>query len=275
MNPADATALRKFLDRRRIVVLTGAGISAGSGIPTYRDENGTWLRSEPITHQDFIARVSARQRYWLRSYSGWPAVARAAPSPAHHAVSQLEADGIVALTVTQNVDRLHQKAGSRQVIDLHGRLDRVICLACRQASDRTHIQERLLKLNPALHCGSTNDAAMAPDGDADVSDDLASGMVLPACLGCGGTLKPDVVFFGDTVERAVVDEIYNAIAASNGLLVVGSSLKVFSGYRFCRHAAKLDVPIASINPGVTRADPLLNLSIRAPADAVLAAVTAL
>ena len=197
-------------DKSRLVVLTGAGISAGSGIPTYRDQEGNWQRSDPIQHQDFLRQETSRQRYWLRSFIGWPAVADAKPSLSHYALTDMEQNGIVSLTVTQNVDRLHQKAGAKEVIDLHGRLDRVICLACGAFTKRADVQLELLELNPFLEDMSKG-AELAPDGDANVESSLVASVKTPTCRSCGGDLKPDVVFFGDNVERSIVQSVYDAI----------------------------------------------------------------
>lgn len=253
-----------------MVLLSGAGISVGSGIPTYRDADGTWLRNTPVQHQDFLKSERARQRYWLRSFKGWPSVSAAIPSPAHHAVTRLEQKGHLAVIVTQNVDRLHQKAGASNVIDLHGRLDEVICLDCRAISSREAIQDRLATLNPQV-IEDLRDVSgtLAPDGDADIETALSEQLVVPACLHCGGILKPNVVFFGDNVPRETVQEIYRTIDTANGLLVIGSSLQVFSGYRFCRHAASLEKPIASINPGKTRGDELISVRVQKSVDEVL------
>jgi len=244
----------------RLLVLTGAGCSAGSGIPTYRDHRGSWQRSNPIQHQEFISRPASRKRYWARSYVGWPPVCNARPNPAHLALARLEGRGVVTTLVTQNVDRLHQKAGHRQVVDLHGRLDQVLCLNCRHLTERDEIQRRLDALNP--HLAELDTAwALAPDGDADVADRLVEQMRVPDCRFCGGTLKPNVVFFGDSVDRQLVSFVFDALTDSDALLVVGSSLMVFSGFRFCRHAAQHGKPIACINVGRTRADELFSLKV--------------
>lgn len=250
------------------MIITGAGISAGSGIPTYRDEKGLWLRSDPIQHQAFVSEHQARQRYWLRSFAGWPAVAAAEPSPAHEAIARLEAAGHCELLVTQNVDRLHQKAGSQQVIDLHGRLDEVICLSCDSLVSRQAVQQRLRQLNPFLETSGE----ARPDGDADVDESQVQRVITPACQHCDGILKPNVVFFGGAVDRTLVEQIYQSIDSADGLLVMGSSLKVFSGFRFPKYAAAEGIPVASVNPGETRADPLLSLRIQHPADAILTAL---
>jgi NAD-dependent SIR2 family protein deacetylase len=261
--------LKDFLkDKRHLVVLSGAGISVGSGIPTYRDKEGNWKRSDPIQHQDFMSRNSARQRYWLRSYAGWTAVASAVPSPSHHVIAELERRKIVAMVVTQNVDRLHQQAGSRNVIDLHGRLDEVVCMNCHKIISRHALQPKLKLLNPFF----SRQGEMAPDGDAEVPDDSVSSVAVPTCEDCDGILKPNVVFFGDNVEKTIVQQVYSGIDDSDGLLIVGTSLKVFSGYRFCRYAAKHGKPIASINPGLSRGDDLIQTIIRRDSDDVLTPV---
>jgi NAD-dependent SIR2 family protein deacetylase len=259
-----------FEGKRNLVVLSGAGISVASGIPAYRDKAGNWKRSTPIQHQDFISRKSARQRYWLRSYSGWPAVASAVPSPSHHVIAELERLKIVKMVVTQNVDRLHQYAGTRNVIDLHGRLDEVICMCCHQVTPRHALQSKLMLLNPSF----SQHGEIAPDGDADVAEDSVPGVAVPPCDNCGGILKPNVVFFGDNVNKSIVQRVYDGIDDSDGMLVVGTSLKVFSGYRFCRYAAQQHKPIASINPGLTRGDELIQTIIRGDSDEVMTSVLA-
>ncbi|MCB1669656.1 MAG: NAD-dependent protein deacetylase [Gammaproteobacteria bacterium] len=255
----------------RLLVLTGAGCSADSGIPTYRDDQGTWQRSTPIRHQDFIDSEASRRRYWTRSLVGWPAVRDAAPGPAHGALAALENQGLVRLLVTQNVDRLHQRAGQRQVVDLHGRLDQVVCLACGHVSSRDEVQQQLLELNPRLAADSAA-VSLAPDGDADVPERWVDTLRIPECRYCGGTLKPNVVFFGGSVDRDLVAFVYDEIEASDAVLVVGSSLMVFSGYRFCRHAAQQHKPIACINRGRTRADDLFSLKLEQECGAVLEAL---
>jgi NAD-dependent SIR2 family protein deacetylase len=250
----------------RLVALTGAGISAASGIPTYRNDRGEWQRSDPIQHRDFVEREESRRRYWARSMAGWGYVADSQPNRAHHALARLEAAGHVALLATQNVDRLHQRAGHRNVIDLHGRLDRVKCLDCGSHGSRAALQQQLEALNPTWR---ERIAAVRPDGDAEVADEVVADMRVPDCSHCGGTLMPDVVFFGGTVPRPRVEAIGNAIASADALLVAGSSLKVFSGFRFCRQAAGLGKPVAIINRGQTRADELATLKIEADAGEAL------
>ncbi|MGI9316926.1 MAG: NAD-dependent protein deacetylase [bacterium] len=254
----------------RLVVLTGAGISAASGIPTYRDHDGRWQRNDPIQHGEFIQLPEKRRRYWARSAVGWPAVATARPNRAHLALKQLEKAGIVPLLVTQNVDRLHQHAGHQNVIDLHGRLDRVVCLSCREGEPREQIQVRLLDANPELGQTAT---ALAPDGDAHVEDRFAESLEEPVCLSCGGILMPDVVFFGGTVPTERVDAVNQALEQADGLLVIGSSLMVYSGFRFCNTASQLGLPVAAINQGQTRADEMLSLKLEQDCQSALENLT--
>jgi NAD-dependent SIR2 family protein deacetylase len=244
----------------RLVVLTGAGISAASGIPTYRDDSGCWQHSQPILHQDFIEQPTARQRYWARSMLGWSIVQQARPNSSHTALVQLEQAGHISLLVTQNVDRLHQRAGQRKVLDLHGRLDRVLCLHCQRSVTRNALQQTLLALNPAI------DKAVADiraDGDAAIPEHLAAGFVVPGCGSCGGVLMPAVVFFGATVPRRQVAVVNQAIASADALLVAGSSLMVYSGFRFCRLAQQLGKPLMIVNRGKTRADDIATVKITA------------
>ncbi|MDC6459279.1 NAD-dependent protein deacetylase [Luminiphilus sp.] len=250
-----STWLRRI---ERWTVLTGAGISADSGIPTYRDQAGKWLRVDPIQHKEFIESDRKRKRYWARSMVGWPGVERALPNAHHAAIATLERIGKVSTVITQNVDRLHQKAGSQRVIDLHGRLDRVVCLSCGQHEPRATLQARLLAKNPFV----ANYSQIAkPDGDADVPDHFVAQTQEPFCTSCGGILMPDVVFFGGTVPTPRVEACVDALTNSTGLLVVGSSLQVYSGFRFCRMAEKLRMPIIIVNEGDTRADDIATLKV--------------
>ena len=267
-NPSKAhlQRLKEFIKgKENLVLLSGAGLSKGSGIPTYRNRSGKWTRQTPITHQDFISKKTARQQYWLRSFNGWPAFSAAIPSASHLAITKLEKNNFLKTVVPQNVDRLHQKAGTKKVIDLHGRLDEVTCMKCHCVFEREAIQSKLKTMNPFLLQANN----MAPDGDADVNQELTHAIAIPTCDQCEGILKPNVVFFGDNVEKPVVDSIYNCIDESDGLLIIGSSLKVFSGYRFCRYAAKKTKPIASINPGIARGEDLIPTLIRSDADELL------
>lgn len=252
--------LQSFLkEHPRVVVLTGAGISLAAGIPTYRDADGVWRHSEPVQHNEFLNDHGRRQRYWLRSMNGWPAVRDSQPTPAHSALAALEKRGNIELIITQNVDRLHQRAGAQNVIDLHGRLDRVVCLDCGANQSRDAVQQQM-----SLHNTATfEQAATRPDGDAELDSALEQAFTVPECHQCCGTLKPDVVFFGGTVPRARVQACMEAIESADALLTIGSSLQVYSGFRFCRKAVELGKPIAIINPGKTRADDIANLKIDA------------
>ncbi|WP_368310476.1 NAD-dependent protein deacetylase [Luteibacter sp. CQ10] len=251
--------LRAYLDAHpRLFVITGAGISTDSGIPDYRDGNGEWKRSPPMTLQSFMSGPPARARYWARGMIGWRHFAGVDPNIAHRALAALERAGRIELLLTQNVDGLHEKAGSLNVVDLHGRLDRVRCMQCGDLSTRDAMQARLEASNPdwlALR------ATIAPDGDADLDGVDFSTFHIPDCLVCGGILKPDVVFFGENVPRARVDTAWAHLERADAMLVVGSSLMVYSGYRFVLEASRRGLPIASVNRGVTRADPLIGLKI--------------
>ncbi|MGH8780160.1 NAD-dependent protein deacetylase [Paraburkholderia sp.] len=274
--PADVPMLadlHDFVQRHpRLFVLTGAGISTDSGIPGYRDENGAWKRSPPITLQEFLGSAAARQRYWARSTVGWPVVADAQPNDAHVALARLEAAGHVPTLVTQNVDGLHQRAGSQRVIELHGGIDGVTCLDCGAHHSRTAIQHTLVEENPGLLDAIAEPAA---DGDAHLEWHDLDAFRVPACPVCGGLLKPAVVFFGESVPRERVEAATQALEAADAVLVVGSSLMVYSGYRFCVWAQKMGRPIAALNLGRTRADPLLALKVEAPCAPTLTALAGL
>lgn len=259
-------SLSEFIEAHRgLVVLTGAGCSLASGIPTYRDADGTWQRTEPVTHQEFVSNPARRRRYWSRSMLGWPAVAGATPNSAHLALAALESSGHVSCLITQNVDGLHQRAGQQNVIDLHGNLHGVVCLDCADHTQRRDLQHRLLSMNPRF--GALT-AKAAPDGDADLPESFVEAVEVPACTRCGGALKPDVVFFGGAVPRDRVDACSRALEAAPALLAVGSSLKVFSGFRFCRAAHRAGTPLAILNPGWTRADDLADSKFPVPASAL-------
>jgi NAD-dependent SIR2 family protein deacetylase len=252
-------ALVDFVDRHpRLFVLTGAGCSTDSGIPDYRDDAGEWKRRPPIMFQDFVANERARKRYWARSLAGFRRMRSARPNEAHHSLARLEQCGRIAQLVTQNVDGLHQAAGSEKVIDLHGRIDAVRCLDCERRSSREQLQLELERRNPEF---AGLDAVQAPDGDADLEDVAFETFDVPACDSCGGLLKPDVVFFGEGVPKERVHGAMDAIECSDAMLVVGSSLMVYSGYRFVRAMADAGKPIAAVNLGCTRADDLLTLKV--------------
>lgn len=251
--------LCRFVERHpRLFVLTGAGVSTDSGIPGYRDADGQWMRTSPILLQDFLRSPSARRRYWARSLIGWPRVAAARPNGAHVALARLEATGHIRQLVTQNVDGLHQRAGSSNVIELHGNLGRVACLDCGADYAREAVQRKLEAANPEV-AGAF--AAPIADGDADLEAYDLEAFVAPACAYCAGILKPQVVFFGETVPRDRVDAARGALDAADAMLVAGSSLMVYSGYRFCEWAAAMGKPIAAVNLGRTRADSLLAVKV--------------
>jgi len=257
-----AKALRELIERHeKLFVLTGAGCSTASGIPDYRDADGEWKRGRPIMLQDFLAHEHARKRYWARSLVGWRRMGRARPNDAHRALAALEAQGRVELLVTQNVDGLHQAAGSRSVVDLHGRIDVVRCIACDERTPRERLQDELVSRNPAF---AALDAAETPDGDAALDGIDFAALDVPACKACGGLLKPDVVFFGESVPAERVQRAFAALERADAMLVVGSSLMVYSGYRFARAMAEEGKPIAAVNLGVTRADGLLSLKLNEP-----------
>lgn len=255
-SPAD---LREFIERHeRLFVLTGAGCSTASGIPDYRDADGGWKRAQPVTYQAFMGEAATRRRYWARSLVGWRHFGQARPNGTHHALASLEARGRLGLLLTQNVDGLHQAAGSRQVIDLHGRLDQVRCMGCEARLPRADFQQVLEARNPQW---TQLEAGQAPDGDADLEQASFDDFVVPACAHCGGVLKPDVVFFGENVPRTRVADAQAALEQADAVLVVGSSLMVYSGFRFVQAAARAGLPVAALNRGRTRADDLLSLKV--------------
>ena len=251
--------LSHFIERHpRLFVLTGAGCSTDSGIPDYRDSAGEWKRRPPIRYQEFVGNEHARKRYWARSLAGFRRMRLARPNDAHHALATLERRGRIVQLVTQNVDGLHHAAGSENVIDLHGRIDTVRCLGCGQRTSRDELQRELERRNPAF---ATLDAVEAPDGDADLEGVAFETFDVPSCHACGGLLKPDVVFFGENVPAERVQRAMAPITSSDAMLVVGSSLMIYSGYRFVTAAADAGKPIAAINLGRTRADDLLALKV--------------
>jgi NAD-dependent SIR2 family protein deacetylase len=266
----DATAavdtLFQLLRGRRTVVLTGAGCSTESGIPDYRGAGTRARARNPIQHREFLTRPETRARYWARSLLGWPRFSSARPNAAHHALAELERGGHVPGLITQNVDRLHHAAGSARVIELHGALARVRCLDCGALEARVALQERLLALNPDF---SHQVLELRPDGDAELSSELLSSFHVPACLRCGGTLKPDVVFFGDNVPAPTVEAAFSLVEEGEALLVVGSSLAIFSGYRFLVRASQRRMPIAILNIGECRGVELADVRVEARAGDVL------
>jgi len=251
---------------RRVVALTGAGCSTESGIPDYRGAGSPAPARHPIQHDAFLRRPDVRQRYWARSTVGWVRFSRARPNAAHHALAKLEEAGVLAGVITQNVDRLHQEAGSRRVVELHGALADVLCLECGAAEPRAEVQDRLLAVNPGW---LDRAAVMAPDGDADLPAGEVATFEVVGCRRCGGTLKPDVVFFGGSVAEQTLATAWELFEEAGVLLVIGSSLAVYSGFRFVRRAAERGLPIAVINLGPTRADELAHERIAARAGDVL------
>jgi NAD-dependent SIR2 family protein deacetylase len=243
-----------------LVVLTGAGLSTASGIPAYRDEHGQWQQRRPIQHQAFLKDEAVRRRYWARSLVGWPLMSTARPNAGHASLARLAHAGLIPGLITQNVDGLHQRAGSPHVLELHGGLAWVGCLGCQQRYPRGEVQQWLRTANPDF---SPTPLAQAPDGDVQLEDAAYVGFQVPDCPRCGGLLKPDVVFFGDNVPRERVAEAMQLVDEAAGLLVVGSSLTVYSGYRFALRAHERGKPVVALNRGVTRADPLLSLKIEA------------
>jgi NAD-dependent SIR2 family protein deacetylase len=265
---AGLSDLKAFVEgHERLLVITGAGCSTDSGIPDYRDAGGLWKRPPPIDFRSFMDYPLRRARYWARSMVGWRRFGAARPNAAHFGLAELERRGRVALLVTQNVDGLHQAAGSRRVIDLHGRLDEVRCMACNLLQPRSRLQRELEDLNPQWR---GLEAADAPDGDADLEGMDFSAFAVPPCPRCGGILKPDVVFFGENVPRVRVEETLDGLRRADAVLVVGSSLMVYSGYRYVKAAAQAGLPIAALNLGRTRADELLALKVELPCAGALA-----
>jgi NAD-dependent SIR2 family protein deacetylase len=240
-----------------VFALTGAGCSTASGIPDYRDDEGAWKRRPPVMIQAFRAERAVYRRYWARAYVGWPRLDNATPNDAHRAFATWEAAGTLLQLVTQNVDGLHQRAGSRAVVDLHGRLDVVVCLDCGARTTRSALQESIAAANR----GWQAEAATAPDGDADIDAAVIESFTAPLCERCGGLLKPDVVFFGENVPGDRYGHAREALGRADALLVAGSSLMVYSGFRFVRQAHEAGLPIAIVNRGRTRGDDLAELKI--------------
>ena len=269
----DASSLAALLrEHPGTLVLTGAGMSTDSGIPDYRGPDGT-RRVTPMQHAEFVGSGEARRRYWARSFIGWQRFSHAEPNAAHHAVAGLQRRGVLGAVITQNVDGLHQAAGSRDVTELHGSLAEVVCLTCGDRSDRDLLQARMSEANHGFDRlasgeapdGSRVSSQIRPDGDIVLADDLVAGFHLPVCLVCGcDTLKPDVVFFGGSVPRERVDACYALTDAAPALLVLGSSLAVMSGLRFVRHAAKRGIPVMAVTRGPTRGDHLMTLRVDGP-----------
>ena len=262
-------SLAKFLaSAETLAVLSGAGVSTASGIPDYRDRNGDWKHAQPMQFKDFYENAASRKRYWARSYVGWQRFSKARPNDAHFALAKLETTGKIDTLITQNVDRLHSEAGSRRVIDLHGDLSNVRCLSCNRTQARSDYQQTLKDANPNWYAEVFR---YKPDGDAELAETSHYDFSVPGCVDCNGIVKPDVVMFGEGVP---IDRVRNAISAierADALLVVGSSLMVFSGFRFARLARQQQKPIAIVNQGRTRADDIAALKVEADCAQVLSA----
>ena len=263
----DAPELVELLAGRRLAVLTGAGISTDSGIPDYRGPDSP--PANPMTIRQFISSRDYRRRYWARNHLGWRHMAGRDPNAGHRALADLERAGVVDGVITQNVDLLHTKAGSRAVINLHGTYDQVVCLDCAHRMSRAALAELLEAANPGFteRAEQLGGLAVAPDADAVVSDTESFAFI--DCPACGGLLKPDIVYFGESVAKDVVQQSYSLVEQSEALLVAGSSLTVFSGYRFVRHAAALGIPVAIVNRGPTRGDDLAAVKVDAGCSPIL------
>lgn len=255
-------SLAELIARGKVVVLSGAGISTESGIPDYRGPSGATLRKHaPMTFQVFTGDPIARRRYWARGFLGWHQIADAKPNAGHQSVAALEQAGLISGVITQNVDGLHQRAGSSQVIDLHGRLDRVVCLTCFEIEPRDSVHQRIAEANQGWHATVT---AVNPDGDVDIPEEQLDTFTIVDCRTCQGTLKPDVVYFGENVPVPRVDESYAMVEGCESLLVLGSSLHVFSGRRFVMRAAKDGKTVAIVNQGPTKGDEFATMRLDAP-----------
>jgi len=252
--------------RGDVVVLSGAGLSTESGIPDYRGPSGAARRFTPMTYQTFMGSAEARRRYWARSHVGWRSFAGARPNDGHRAVGRLQAGGVVTGIITQNVDGLHQAAGASAVVELHGNLARVVCVDCGDVSSRIELDRRLEEANPSFEASAVT---VNPDGDAAVDAAAVEAFHVVACVVCRGVLKPDVVFFGESVPPQRVHESYALVEKAGMLLVLGSSLAVMSGRRFVLRAAKLGVPVAIVNQGATRGDHCADVIVDAPLGTVL------
>jgi len=266
-NSSTYLALARRLSAAPALVLTGAGISTASGIPDYRDTEGVRRGSAPIMHQDFIKSAATRKRYWARAMLGWQAVCKAQPNPAHLALARLQSQGLITRLITQNVDGLHDAAGSPGVIELHGNLHRVVCLDCWQLLRRSDIQAVLEHDNPYLQ---NVHAVLAPDGDAQLANEFLDGFRMPHCPSCGSDrLKPDVVFFGDGVAPASASAAWRAVTEASALLIVGTSLMAYSSFRLCQEMSRQGKPLLAINLGRTRADGLFGVKLREPCETAL------
>jgi NAD-dependent SIR2 family protein deacetylase len=265
----ETTGLEQVVDllaNRSVVALTGAGLSTDSGIPDYRGPSSP--KRSPMTYQEFVSGPAAQQRYWARAHVGWRSLTDAAPNAGHQALVTMERSGVLAGLITQNVDGLHEVAGQRDMVALHGRVNQVVCLSCRRVSERAELDALLARLNPGF---AERSVPFAPDGDA-ILDDV-SGFRIAGCVWCGGAMKPDVVFFGENVPRERVERCTAMVAQASALLVAGSSLQVMSGLRFARQARQAGIPVVIINRGPTRGDGLATLKIEAGCSESLATLS--
>ena len=262
-------ALRELIRQGGVAVLSGAGLSTESGIPDYRGETGRARPATPMTFQEFVGSTASRQRYWARSHLGWQFITGVQPNDGHRAVADLQRQGLLTGIVTQNVDGLHQAAGAADVIELHGGLDQVACLSCADLTPRLDLHARLTEANPGWE---RSNLQLKPDGDVDLDD--TSDFTTVDCELCGGMLKPDVVFFGESVPRDRVERAFQRLDAARTLLVLGSSLTVMSGYRFVLHANKHGKTVAIVNQGPTRGDAQADLKVEAPLGQVLSELSA-
>ncbi|HEY6496563.1 MAG TPA: NAD-dependent protein deacetylase [Trebonia sp.] len=271
--PESFGLLVELFNRGRVAVLSGAGLSTESGIPDYRGPSGQARRAgQPMTYQAFTGSTEARQRYWARSHLGWRHITGASPNDGHRAVAALERAGLVSGIITQNVDGLHQAAGAGSVTELHGSLHRVVCLSCWSRSAREDLDERLRTANPAWTDADAVGAEPAVNPDGDVALEETAGFTVVDCLGCGGLLKPDVVFFGENVPKPRVESCFSLVSESSALVVLGSSLTVMSGLRYVRRASSLGIPVVIVNQGATRGDPLATATLDAPLGRTLTAL---
>lgn len=258
---ADLQALQSLvIERAPVAILTGAGCSTESGIPDYRGANGTWNRRRPMQYAEFMRSEASRRHYWARNYLGWPTFDAAQPNSTHVAITSLETLGYCRMVITQNVDALHRRAGSSRLIELHGQSDRVVCTDCGERTPRLALQMRMRELNPHW---SHVAAELNPDADAELTREETESFEPPCCERCRGILKPDVVFFGENVPRDRVEAAMRAVEEAGALIVAGSSLTVWSGYRFALRAHEAGLPVAIINVGDTRADRIATLKIEA------------
>ncbi|MFI5547749.1 NAD-dependent protein deacetylase [Streptomyces sp. NPDC085612] len=265
----DLEPVAEVLGAGGVLVLSGAGLSTESGIPAYRGEGGSLGRHTPMTYQDFVSGPAARRRYWARSHLGRRTFRRARPNAGHRAVAAFGRHGLLSGVITQNVDGLHQAAGSAGVVELHGSLERVVCLSCDAVVSRHALALRLEAANPGF---APVAAALNPDGDADLTDEQVADFRVVPCEACGGVLKPDVVFFGENVPPQRVAHCRGLVAGAASLLVLGSSLTVMSGLRFVREAARAGKPVLIVNRDPTRGDGLAVTRVAVPLGAALTAV---